>query len=106
MGEMARWIGAVAAREFSGAEAVGLGFVTQTDADPLARANALARAITGRNPHAIRAAKALFARAADAPLGEILLAESLAQRDLLGSPNQLEAVRARMERREPKFGEF
>ena len=115
MGGFALWRGLVredllreltyTAREFSGAGARNMGFVTQTDADPLARANTLAREIADRNPQAIRAAKALFARAADAPLGEILLAESLAQRELLGSPNQLEAVRARMERREPKFAD-
>ena len=91
------------AREFSGAEAVTLGFATHTDADPLTRAMAIAREIAARSPDAVRAAKTL---ANTTPLmtdAEALMAESLAQMPLMGSPNQIESVRAGMARRPPAF---
>lgn len=91
------------ARSFSGTEAVGFGFATRTAADPLAEALALARDIAGRNPDAIRAAKRLFAINGSADLGAILLAESREQAPLIGSPNQIEAVRANLEKRAPHF---
>jgi enoyl-CoA hydratase/carnithine racemase len=90
-------------REFSGEEAFALGFATSLDADPLARALALAREIASRSPSAIRAAKTLFNRSADAPLDEILMVESIEQQRLLGTRNQLEAVRSQAERRPPRF---
>lgn len=91
------------ARQFSGEEALIMGFATLVDSDPLARASALAREIADRNPHAIRSAKALFARAEEAPLNELLLAESHEQHKLIGSKNQMEAVFAQMEKRAPRF---
>ena len=91
------------ARTFSGVEAVGFGFATRTAADPLAEALALAREIAGRSPDAIRAAKRLFNMIGSADLAEILLAESREQRPLIGSPNQIEAVRANLEKRPPRF---
>jgi enoyl-CoA hydratase/carnithine racemase len=90
-------------REFSGEEAHALGFATLLDADPVARALALAREIASRSPSSIRAAKALFNRSADAPLDEILMVESIEQQRLLGTRNQLEAVRSQAERRPPRF---
>ena len=47
-------------REFSGAQAHEYGFATFVDANPLARAKAIAAEIANRNPHAERAAKRLF----------------------------------------------
>lgn len=73
------------AREFSGEEALGLGFVTHLDADPLGRALALADEIAGKDASAIRAAKALFNRAADLPGDAVLLAESEVQEVLLAA---------------------
>lgn len=90
-------------REFSGEEAVALGFATHGDVNPLARAMALARDIAGKSPHAIRAAKALSNKASDLSVDEVLMAESEAQALLLNSPNQREAMRAGMERRPPDF---
>lgn len=91
------------ARTFSGAEAVGFGFATRAAADPLAEALALAREIAGRSPDAIRSAKRLLNMNGSAEFGEILLAESREQGPLIGSPNQIEAVRANLEKRAPKF---
>lgn len=90
-------------REFSGEEALALGFATQVDDDPLAVAADLALTIAGQSPHAVRSAKSLFNRAVDLGLDEILQVESLEQRKLLGSRNQVEAVRSHLERRLPEF---
>ena len=92
-----------AAREFDGAEAVAMGFATRVAADPLAEAHALCQAIAGRNPDAIRAAKRLFAVAADGDPATILRAESDEQVRLLGSANQREQVMANMEKRAARF---
>lgn len=89
------------AREFDAGEALALGFVTRIAADPHAEAMALARAIAGRNPDAVRAAKRLANLEGDA--GAILLAESREQAALLRSPNQIEAVMANMQKRAPAF---
>lgn len=91
------------AREFSAEEALAFGFVTRIAEDPHAEAMALATAIAGRNPHAIRAAKRLANLAADADAAAILLAESAEQAGLLLSPNQSEAVRANIDKRAPRF---
>lgn len=90
-------------RQISGTEAVALGFATRTAADPRAEALELARAIAGNSPDAVRAGKRLFNMMADADASEILLAESVEQMKLIGSPNQVEAVRAGLEKRAPRF---
>lgn len=90
-------------REFSGVEALALGFVTIADADPLGRAMALAAEIASSSPHAIRSAKSLFNRAADMQIDEVLQAESLEQHKLIGSRNQLEAMHSQQERRPANF---
>ena len=92
---------AYTAREFSAEEAVTLGFVTRIAEDPHAEAMAIARAIAGRNPHAIRAAKRL-ANLDDDPAA-ILAAESAEQATLLRTPNQIEAVMANLQKRAPVF---
>jgi enoyl-CoA hydratase/carnithine racemase len=91
------------AREFSGEEALALGFVSRLSPDPHGDALALAREIAARSPHAIRAAKRLANRAADDGAAGILAAESAEQARLLRSPNQIEAVMANMQRRPPSF---
>ncbi|WP_066725437.1 crotonase/enoyl-CoA hydratase family protein [Sphingomonas pituitosa] len=89
------------AREFDAAEAQVLGFATRMAEDPHAEALALAHAIAGRNPDAIRAAKRLANHEGDA--AAVLLAESVEQAALLRSPNQVEAVMANMQKRAPRF---
>jgi enoyl-CoA hydratase/carnithine racemase len=90
-------------REFSGAEALSLGLATYNDANPLARATAIAREIAGRNPHAIRAAKRLAASMIERDTDAILLEESIEQHAIMRTPNQIEAVMAGMQKRAPKF---
>lgn len=91
------------AREFDAADAQGFGFVTRLAEDPHAEARALAQAIAGRNPQAIRAAKRLANQEGDA--AAVLLAESMEQAALLRSPNQIEAVMANLQKRTPVFGD-
>lgn len=90
-------------RVFGGAEAVQLGFATRVCNDPLTAANDMARAIARSSPQAVRAAKRLFHASAAGTPAELLIAESIEQQRLVGSPNQTEAVRAAMEKRPPVF---
>jgi len=93
-------------RQFSGEEAVQYGFATRVCADPRAEALALAHEIAGKNPHAIRGDKRLLNLAASgADQHAVLLSESVEQGALIGSPNQIEAVMATMEKRAAKFAE-
>jgi phage tail sheath protein FI/enoyl-CoA hydratase/carnithine racemase len=90
-------------RIINGDEAVRLGLATWAGSDPLAHAREMARSIARSNPDAIRAAKRLLNRSADADAAALLVSESREQDRLIGSPNQLEAVRAGMEQRPPEF---
>ena len=96
-----RLVGTDVAREltYSGrvveaAEALELGLVTRVEDDPLTAARAMAAGIATRSPDAIRRAKQLLEQAPGLPAAEALALEERLQRELLGSPNQLEAVRA------------
>ena len=92
-------------REFSGEEALNLGFATHVDAAPYARALALAKVIASRNPQAVRAAKRISNRLPDLDEDAILMAESEEQMHVIRSPNQIEAVRANIEKRAPDFAD-
>ena len=91
------------ARIISGTEAVQLGLATRTSERPHEEALELAREIAGRSPDAIRAAKRLLDASVVSSVEDGLLLEEKLQRSLLGRPNQIEAVRANMEKRPPKF---
>jgi enoyl-CoA hydratase/carnithine racemase len=91
------------ARIVEAEEACRIGLGTRVAADPLAEALAMAREIAGRNPDAVRAAKRLLNQMADGDDAQLLLAESVEQQRLIGSPNQREAVAASMEKRAPRF---
>ncbi|MGE3302056.1 MAG: crotonase/enoyl-CoA hydratase family protein [Hyphomonadaceae bacterium] len=91
------------ARLFDGTEAHRLGLVTRLSATPHAEAIALAQEIARLSPDAVRAAKRLLAVAQRGDLHETLRAESDAQRMLVGSANQIEAVRAGVEKRAADF---
>ena len=90
-------------REFTGTQAAAWGFATHTDADPLTRAFALAHEIAGKSPDAVRGAKDLSNRTPLLNDADVLMAESIGQTPLMYSPNQIESVRAGMERRAPEF---
>jgi enoyl-CoA hydratase/carnithine racemase len=90
-------------RIFSGEEAVALGFATRVSADPLADALQMVREIAQKSPDAIRAGKRLLNAAMAHSAADLLLAESVEQKALIGSANQTEAARANIERRAPRF---
>jgi enoyl-CoA hydratase/carnithine racemase len=92
-------------RMVSGEEAGRLGLATRVCEDPRAEALALAADIAGRSPDAVRGAKRLFNLAGNVELAEGLAAEQRVIRSLIGSPNQVEAVKAYFEKRAPAFAD-
>src|ERR1700749_959670 len=91
-------------RIFSAQEALSYGLATRVCDDPYAAALELARDIAGKSPDAIRAAKRLLNKLSVDP-GPALLAESVEQQKVIGSSNQLESVRANIEKRSPRFAD-
>ena len=63
----------------------------------------LAREIAGRSPDAVRAAKRLFGESDGLAIRDRLELEARLQRTLIGGPNQIEAIRANLEKRAPRF---
>ena len=90
-------------RIFDGREAQALGFVTRVVDDPRAAALETAREIAAKSPDAIRANKRILndAVAVDAATG--LMAESVEQQKLIGSPNQVEAVMSNLQKRAANY---
>jgi enoyl-CoA hydratase/carnithine racemase len=93
------------ARIVSGTEAKALGLATHLSEAPREDALALARELAGRSPDALRAAKRLWNEAPQLPLAEGLALEERLQRSLMGRANQVEAVRANLDKRAPKFSD-
>ena len=92
-------------RIFSAQEALSYGLATRICDDPRAAALEVAREIAGKSPDAIRAAKRLLNNLSVDP-GAALLAESVEQMRLMGGANQLEAVRANIDKRAPRFADI
>lgn len=92
-------------RIFSGEEAVRMGLATRVCADPVAEALALATEIASKNPDAIRAGKRLLNLGAEGDQHAVLLAETVEQVKLIGSKNQVEAVTANLQKRDPVFAD-
>jgi enoyl-CoA hydratase/carnithine racemase len=93
------WSGRIVEAE----EAVELGLVTAIHDEPLLAATEMARTIASRSPDAIRGVKRLCNEAWRLSDAEALSLEAAIQVRILRSPNQLEAVKANLERREPRF---
>ncbi|MEW2914882.1 crotonase/enoyl-CoA hydratase family protein [Leisingera sp. JC11] len=92
------------AEKVAAPQALDWGLVTELAGNPLSRAQELAVEIAGKSPSAVRAAKRLIAYAeSGAPQAEVLLRESAEQRDLIGQPDQIEAVAAQLQKRPPDF---
>jgi enoyl-CoA hydratase/carnithine racemase len=90
-------------RLIDGAEAQRLGLVTRVTDDPLAAARELATEIAGKSPDAIRGAKRLFNAAWTGLADETLALEAEIQSSLIGSPNQLAAVTAGLQKQSAQF---
>lgn len=84
-------------------EARTLGLVTRIAEDPFAAAMALAQEIATRSPDAIRLGKQLLDESWHADESTGLALEASFQSKLIGSPNQLEAIRANFEKRAARF---
>jgi enoyl-CoA hydratase/carnithine racemase len=91
------------ARTLTAAEAHPLGLVTRLAEDPHAEALALAREIANKSPDAIRAAKTLLNALPDSTEAQALQRESDLQDQLIGRPNQVEAVMSTLEKRPPSY---
>ena len=90
-------------RAFSGVDAVDYGLATKLAKEPLVEALALAREMVGRSPSSIKSIKKLYSTVWQEGSKSGLSMERELQRELIGSPNQVEAVAAAMEKRMPKF---
>ncbi len=84
-------------------EARALGLVTRISQDPLGDAQALAREIASKSPDAIRLGKQLLDDSWHADEATGLALEAKLQSRLIGSPNQLESIRANFEKRAANF---
>ncbi|MDA3039321.1 MAG: crotonase/enoyl-CoA hydratase family protein [Actinomycetota bacterium] len=92
-------------RMVDGNEAVRIGLATRVADDPHAAAMELAREIAAKSPEAIRAAKRLFNAAPKVSAAEGFAQERTEISRLIGSPNQIEAVKAFFEKRPPEFAD-
>lgn len=92
-------------RMVDGEEAARIGLATKVADAPRAAALEMAREIAGKSPHAVRAAKRLFEGGIGADPATQLAAERKEIGALIGSPNQVEAVMAYFEKRDPKFAD-
>ncbi|MCG7518774.1 crotonase/enoyl-CoA hydratase family protein [Ruegeria sp. Ofav3-42] len=91
------------ARPIGATQAAEWGLVTKLSDDPLSEALALAEDIAGQSPSAIRSAKRLIEVAESKSRTEVLIEESSEQVELIGKPDQMEVIAARMQGRKPEF---
>ena len=90
-------------RILDGEQAKALGLVSHVAEDPHAQAMDLAREIASKSPDAIRSAKQLFEETWHADERSGLELETKLQLELIGSENQVEAIRANFDKRAPDF---
>jgi enoyl-CoA hydratase/carnithine racemase len=87
----------------TGEEAVRHGLATEMSDTPYETARELAEVIAKKSPEAIRSIKRLLNQSALVPLAEGLAMEFECSGALMGTPNQMEAIGASFEKREPRF---
>jgi enoyl-CoA hydratase/carnithine racemase len=92
-------------RAVGGEEALNLGLITALHDDPLVAAMETADDICAKSPDSIRSMKRLFNAAWHMSEAEALALEAELQLGVLGTENQLEAVKANVERRKPEFND-
>lgn len=90
-------------RILNGEQAQALGLVTKVSDDPLESALEMAAEIASKSPDAIRAGKRLLEAVWHADERTGLELEASLQTRLIGSANQVEAVKANFEKRPPNF---
>lgn len=85
------------------AEAADIGLVTRVVENPLEEARAMAVMIASKNPDAIRRNKQLMNETWHGDASETMRLEAELQSQIIGQANQMEAVFAQMQKREPNF---
>lgn len=91
------------AKIFTAQQAKEWGFITDIVDNPVDHARQVAQEIASKNPHAIRASKRIIESANYQSAAEGLLMESVEQDQIMGKPNQIEAVMAELQKRPPDF---
>jgi enoyl-CoA hydratase/carnithine racemase len=91
------------ARMVEADEALRIGLTTHVADDPVAAAQELAAEIASKSPDAVRAAKRLLNQSGLVPIADQFAAERAEIGALIGSANQVEAVMAGFEKRQPSF---
>ena len=84
-------------------EAAALGLVSRVTDTPLDDALAMAHNIANRSPDAIRRSKALLRPVCSLEDAKLLRREAELQSEIIGMPNQEEAVWANLQGRKPRF---
>jgi len=84
-------------------EALDIGLVTRLETDPLRVATELTRQIAAKSPDATKRAKQLLRNSAEMNTAQALVLEAQLQSELVGTPNQMEAAMANLQKREAKF---
>lgn len=84
-------------------EALNIGLLTRLEADPLSAAIDLTKQIASKSPDAIRRGKRLLRDSARLNSDQALALEARLQSELVGTPNQMEAAMANLQKREPQF---
>jgi enoyl-CoA hydratase/carnithine racemase len=94
-------------RMVSGEEAVRIGLATRVADDPKAAALALAAELAAKSPAAVRHGKRLLdaSMAPNRTAAEQFLDERTTMASLIGSADNVEAVTAYFEQRDPRFGD-
>jgi enoyl-CoA hydratase/carnithine racemase len=90
-------------RIVSAKEALEIGLVTRISENPYEEAMKLALEIASKSPDAIRAGKKLLNASRLVSVAEGLKLEAELQKSIIGQPNQVEAVMANVEKRDPNF---
>jgi enoyl-CoA hydratase/carnithine racemase len=92
-------------RMVSGTECAQIGLATRVSDSPLDDALAMAHEIAGKSPTAVRGAKKLLNASPYRGVAEQFADERSTIGSLIGGPNQVEAVMAFFEKRDPKFAD-
>jgi len=92
-------------RMVSGEEAVRIGLATRVSDDPVAAALDLAAEIAAKSPLAVRGAKRLIDASIGRGAADQFADERVTIAALMGTPDQVEAVRAYFDKRDPVFSD-
>ena len=94
------------ARVLAAQEALDYGLLTAVVDDPLAAAREMAKECATRSPDAVRGIKSLVNAAWQLSEADALAMEAQLQGAVMGRENQIEAVRANLEKRAPEFQDY